>query len=92
MGSTKRRSAKFACSVDARLFARVERMRASTGESRSAVVSRALVALTSEDLFEAKVRRYVEAYREVPETPAAVARARRLAERALKALPWDDDR
>jgi metal-responsive CopG/Arc/MetJ family transcriptional regulator len=84
------RRAKIACSIDSRLLARVERMRASTGESRSAVINRALAKLTADELSTARTRRYVQAYRDVPDEGRALTAARRLAERALAALPWDD--
>ena len=83
------RRAKFACSVDAALLARVERLRAQTGESRSAVINRALVKLTEAESRSARIRRrYVEALREQPESPAEVESARRLARRALAQVPW----
>ena len=85
-----RRRAKIACSVDSRLLARVERMRAGTGESRSAVINRALAKLTEEDLSAARAQRYVQAYRETPEAASALATARSLAQRALANLAWDD--
>ena len=81
---------KVAFSIDPQLLARVERMRAGTGESRSAVISRALAKLTDDELAQAKARRYVEAYREFPETAATVTRAQALARKSLKALPWDE--
>jgi len=83
-------AAKIACSIDAQLLARVESIRARTGESRSALVSRALLALTREAALARDVARYVEAYREKPETEDEVADARKLARRALSSLPWND--
>ena len=84
------RRAKIACSIDWRLLAQVERLRAVTGETRSAVVDRALAKLTNEELRAARVRRYVEAYRETPETNPDERTARDLARRTLSRLPWDD--
>jgi metal-responsive CopG/Arc/MetJ family transcriptional regulator len=83
------RSAKIACSIDAELLAQVEELRAKTGETRSAVISRALVKLTSSEAHQAAVSRYAEAYREKPETQGEVAFARRGARKALASLPWD---
>jgi predicted transcriptional regulator len=83
------KSAKIAFSLDERLLDRVERIRARTGESRSALIARALAAMTEEDARGADVRRYVEAYRELPETGEEVARARESAKRTLTRLPWD---
>lgn len=82
------RKTKIACSLDARLLAQVERLRASTGESRSAVIGRALQALTEHQQQQARVARYVDAYREQPESEAEVAAARATARRHLATLPW----
>jgi hypothetical protein len=83
------RRAKIACSIDAGLLARVEMIRLGTGESRSAVIGRALMKLTSEAAHEEQVRRYQAAYREQPEGRSAVAAARRQARRTLARLPWE---
>jgi hypothetical protein len=80
--------AKIAFSVDSRLLARVERIRAVTGESRSAVIGRAIARLTSDNVHDEQVRRYSEAYREQPETPTEVEAARRHTRRTLARLPW----
>jgi len=83
-------SAKIAVSIDAKLLARVERVRAGTGESRSALVSRALARLTDEDAKAHAIRQYVDAYRTTPESAREVAAARRAAKHALAGLSWDD--
>jgi len=85
------RTAKVAVSLDAKLLERAERMRERTGESRSALVSRALRALTGDEAHARRVREYVRAYRDTPETPAEVAAARASARRSLAALPWGDE-
>jgi metal-responsive CopG/Arc/MetJ family transcriptional regulator len=85
------RSRKFACSIDPDLLQRVERLRARTGESRSALVSRALVKLTQEAAHAASVQRYVEAYRETPETEYEVQSARELARGVLRQVPWGNE-
>ncbi len=79
-----------AISVDAVLLERVERLRASTRESRSAIVGRALALLTGEAARRAEVERYVAAYREAPESVQEVEAARRLARRQLRKLPWNE--
>ena len=84
------RTAKIAVSVDAALLRRVERVRDQTGESRSALVSRALRQLTREDEHARRVLEYVRVYRDKPETAAEVAAARACAKRVLAALPWDE--
>jgi metal-responsive CopG/Arc/MetJ family transcriptional regulator len=82
------RRAKFACSVDATLLARVERLRAQTGESRSAVINRALLKLTQEHARSLRVRRYVQALTEQPETETEIKRASALARRVLASVAW----
>ena len=84
------KKAKVAFSVDPRLLSRVERIRMSTGESRSAVIGRALTMLTSERIHAAQVERYQDALRELPETETDVRAARLHARRTLARLPWDD--
>ncbi len=83
-------AAKIACSIDANLLKRIESVRARTGESRSAFISRALIALTSESARASAVRRYVAAYRETPETTDDVRAARSSARRALTRVAWED--
>lgn len=86
----RRRATKIACRIDADLLRRVEAVRATTGESRSALISRALLALTASSVRARSVERYVAAYRECPERPADVATARRSARRALAGVAWED--
>jgi metal-responsive CopG/Arc/MetJ family transcriptional regulator len=81
-------TAKVAISLDRDLFLEVERTRERTGETRSALMSRALQLLTREEQRAAQVRDYVRAYQEHPETKQEVTAARVLARRALKNLPW----
>jgi hypothetical protein len=81
------RKAKIAITIDRRLLAQIERVRAGTGESRSAVVGRAVARLTSEAMYGAPVRRYVAGYQEQPETQSDVETARRIARRTLKRPP-----
>jgi metal-responsive CopG/Arc/MetJ family transcriptional regulator len=90
MGSYRMsKSAKIAFSLDARLLDRVERVRARSGESRSALIARALVALTEEQARGADIQRYVEAYRQHPETTEDVTASRASARRTLRRLPWN---
>ena len=84
------RAAKVAFSLEQELLDEVERIRARTGESRSALIARALAALTKEDARRERIARYVEAYREQPEGEAEVEAARTAARRALRRLRWDD--
>ena len=84
-------SAKVAVSIDRRLLARAERLRSATGESRSALVSRAVRQLLRDETRARDVERYVDAYRRVPESPAERRAAGELARRSLASLPWDDE-
>jgi metal-responsive CopG/Arc/MetJ family transcriptional regulator len=82
---------KIAFSLEPEVLASVERFRARTGESRSAVIGRALKLLTDSEEKAQRVARYVSSYREQPETTRDVQVARRQAKRVLAALPWKDD-
>ena len=82
---------KVAISLDPELLARAERLRRRTGESRSALVGRALRALLSAEDRDRRVAEYVAAYRRAPETTRETATMRTLARRALAAVPWDDE-
>ncbi len=85
------KAAKIAVSLEAELLRQVERVRERTGESRSALVSRALRQLTRQDEHARRVLDYVQAYRDAPETAAEVDAARASAKRALAALAWDEE-
>lgn len=82
--------AKVAISLDSTLLREIERLRAHTGESRSAVMARALQLLTQAEAQKAKVARYIEVHREHPEHHEAIAAARKRARASLAHLPWDD--
>jgi len=84
-------AAKIAVSIDAELLRQLERVRARTGESRSAAVSRALRILTQQEERARRVVEYERAYRETPETDAEISVARELSRRALAALPWESE-
>jgi metal-responsive CopG/Arc/MetJ family transcriptional regulator len=83
-------SAKVAFSVDRRLLDRVERIRAKTGESRSAVIARALALVTKAAARDEQIGRYVAAYREQPESADDEQVARRTARRSLTHLSWEE--
>jgi metal-responsive CopG/Arc/MetJ family transcriptional regulator len=86
-----RATEKVAVSLERRLFERVERLRKSSGESRSALVGRALRQLLRDEGQTRAAEQYVQAYQRVPETHADEERARVLARRSLVALPWDEE-
>lgn len=82
---------KIAVSVDRELLRSAEKLRATTGESRSALVSRALALVVAEREAQDRVAEYVEAYRRRPERRAELDQARAAARRSLAALEWDDE-
>lgn len=82
---------KVAISLDPALLERAERLRKATGESRSALVGRALRELLRAEERDRRVAEYVDAYRRVPESSGEIAQARRLAKRSLAAVAWDDE-
>jgi hypothetical protein len=86
-----RTSEKVAVSLERELFLRAERLRSASGESRSALVGRALRQLLRDEGVVSDVKQYVEAYRRVPETNGDEKRARLLTRRSLAALPWDEE-
>jgi hypothetical protein len=47
--------------------------------------------LTREEEKAQRVRDYVRAYRELPETPREVTAIRAAAKRSLAAVPWDEE-
>ena len=86
-----RATAKVAISIERELFRRAERLRATTGESRSALIGRALRQVLQAETHAKNVEQYVEAYRRTPDGRRDVSIARQMARRALEALPWEDE-
>lgn len=82
---------KIAITVDASLFARAERLRRMTDESRSAVFARALRALLKEEERQRNVAAYVEGYRRMPETLGEVRWVDSASVASLADVPWDDE-
>lgn len=82
---------KVAVSLERELLREAEKLRKRTGESRSALVSRALARLVAEETLEQSVAQYVSAYQRFPESPAEVEAARALARRSLEAVAWCDE-
>jgi metal-responsive CopG/Arc/MetJ family transcriptional regulator len=82
--------AKIAISLDPGVLARAEKLCRATGESRSALINRALRALVEQEAQEVRVESYVDAYRRQPETKAEVAAALSLASASLAGVAWDD--
>jgi metal-responsive CopG/Arc/MetJ family transcriptional regulator len=82
---------KIAVSVNRELLRKAEELRAATGETRSALFSRALAALVAERQLQDRIAGYVEAYRRTPERAVETSLARATARRSLEALAWDDE-
>lgn len=85
-----RSAEKLAISLDRDLLRRAERLREATGESRSALVARALRQFLRVEELDRQVREYSEAYRRVPETASDVREARALARRFVAQVDWDE--
>lgn len=83
--------AKVAITLDAELLRRAERLRRTTGESRSALLNRALRELLRADSHRDRVEEYVRAYQAQPESTDEVRTTRALATRTLGHVAWDDD-
>lgn len=81
---------KLAISLDRDLLRRAERLRETTGESRSALIARALKQFLRAEELERQAREYSEAYQRSPETAADARAARVLARRSLAQVDWDD--
>jgi metal-responsive CopG/Arc/MetJ family transcriptional regulator len=80
---------KIAITVAPHLLAQVEQLRKRSGESRSAVFERAVAAYLANASRASEARRYVDAYRNKPETAADERAALVRAFEALAAEPWD---
>jgi metal-responsive CopG/Arc/MetJ family transcriptional regulator len=87
----RKSAAKVAISLEPKLLQRAEQHRLVTGESRSALVARALRDLLASEGEQADIARYVAAYRETPETLGDVQAARAVAKRTLRHLPWEGE-
>ncbi len=57
--------------------------------NRSSAVRAAVEAIVARQRRDALERAYAEGYRRVPESQSELAEARRLAEQAINAEPWD---
>ena len=81
---------KIAITVPPDVLRRVETLRHKTRESRSAVFARAARLLLHAEERQRQIQRYVEAYREQPETDADLAHAERLAKTVLASVEWEE--
>ena len=82
---------KIAISLPGELIRRVERIRKSTGETRSAFIRRAIELALEEREQRALIARYQEGYKKHPETAAEIAAAEAAAVELLSGEPWAED-
>ncbi len=85
-----RNAHKVAISLDRDLLKEAERLRKTTGESRSALMARALRELLQVEEERRLASEYVAAYRRFPETGEDECAARDLARRSMDQVEWDD--
>ncbi|MBI4563222.1 MAG: ribbon-helix-helix protein, CopG family [Planctomycetes bacterium] len=83
------RVTRIAISLERDLLKEIERLREATGESRSALVRRAVLSLLRQSRLEERTRCYLEGYTRVPETEAEVRAAEASAVRLLAREPWE---
>ncbi len=85
-----RNADKVAISLDRELLKEAERLRKTTGESRSALMARALRKLLQVEEEQRLASEYVAAYRRCPETAEDERSARDLARRSIAQVEWED--
>jgi len=82
-------SRKIAISLPASLAGKIERERKRTGETRSALVRRAVERWFAEREERARIAAYVEGYRTHPESEEEIAAAEAGAVSLLGGEPWE---
>lgn len=80
---------KVAISMPDPLYREVERLRKTSGESRSRFFQRAVVKLLTEQKRQEAVERYVEGYRRMPETVDEIRAAESMTPYGLEQEPWE---
>lgn len=80
---------KVAISLSREVLHQIEELRKETGESRSALIQRAMKKLLKERERSVRVRSYVEGYRRQPETKEEIAAAEFSASELLAREPWE---
>lgn len=85
------RAKKIAITVDAELFARAERLRRQTEESRSALFARALRVVLQDEERKRKIAEYVAGYERVPENLDEMRWAIHASIESLRDLLWEDE-
>ena len=84
-----RSTERIAISLPHELLRSIERLRLETGETRSALVQRALRDVVAAKKRAEDIRRYVEGYAAAPETGEEIAAAETSAARLLAEEPWE---
>ena len=82
------RSQKIAITIPKTLFREAEKARKEKGESRSAFIQRAIRTFLQMRKEREAVRRYVEGYRQLPETQQEIKAAEQAAMEILTEEPW----
>jgi metal-responsive CopG/Arc/MetJ family transcriptional regulator len=80
---------RIAISLPRDLLKSIERLRRETGETRSALVQRALREVIAQKKRAEDLRRYMEGYAAAPETPDEIAAAEASAAQLLAEEPWE---
>lgn len=83
------RTAKIAISLPEDLLRLVEEERNAKGESRSEFFRRAIETLWQQRLEEMEIKRYLEGYRRMPESPEEIEIAHRAGSAILAEEPWE---
>jgi metal-responsive CopG/Arc/MetJ family transcriptional regulator len=85
------RVAKVTISLPSNVLEAVEREREAKGETRSEFVVRAVEEYLRRERHRQDVERYIQGYKEMPETDEEIAEARTLATWSVSQEPWDDE-
>jgi len=80
---------KIAISLSKDVLNKIEELRRETGESRSALIQRAMKKLLKERERSIRVKSYVEGYRRRPETKEEINAAELSASELLAREPWE---
>ena len=81
-------TAKVAISLPEVVLKAIEEARKTTGESRSEFFRRAAVELLQHEVEKARAFRYVDAYRQMPETEPEIRQVHELSGPALAGEDW----
>lgn len=82
------KTVKVAISLSAELLEAAERQRQASGESRSEFFRRAVQSLLRQDQERSAIERYVQGYRDQPESEEEILAAQQIAATVLAQEPW----